>query len=173
MNSESQTDYHRENSRFGESNQAQADTAWMRSALAEAQAAEKCNEVPIGAVIVQNGRIIGQSGNATEASEDPTAHAEILAIRQAVRATKTRWLHDATLYVTLEPCAMCAGAVVLARMRRLVFGALDPKGGACMSLRNIVQDLRLNHRCQVTSGVLAEECGSILTRFFRVRRNQA
>ena len=157
---------------LSDNEQLQTDVAWMRCALAAAEAAGKRQEVPIGALVVQNGVIIGRGVNATEGSADPTAHAEILAIRQATTVARTRWLYNATLYVTLEPCAMCAGAIVLARVQRLVFGAKDPKGGACVSLRNIVQDLRLNHRCQVTSGVLAEECSRVLTHFFSALRSQ-
>ena len=147
------------------------DAYWMRQALTQAAQARSQEEVPVGALIVRDGLVIGRGGNATEQQQDPTAHAEMLAIQQAVAALKSRRLTDATLYVTLEPCAMCAGAVVLARIPRLVFGAFDPKSGACGSLRNVVQDSRLNHLCTVVGGVLAEECADLLKRFFAQLRS--
>ena len=147
----------------------------MREALADARAACQRGEVPIGAIIVADGRVLGRGGNATEALQDPTVHAEMLAIRQACDAVGSRRLLSTTLYATLEPCAMCAGAMVLARVPRLVFGATDPKAGACGSLRNIVEDPRLNHRIEVVSGVLAEEASALLSSFFadlrRARRS--
>jgi len=142
------------------------DLFWMRQALAEAEQAGVRDEVPVGALIVRDGQVIGRGANAVEQGQDPTGHAEMRAIRQAAETLGSRRLLEATLYVTLEPCAMCAGAVVLARIPRLVFGAFDPKTGACGSLRNVVQDGRLNHRCVVVSGVLAEECADLLRRFF-------
>jgi tRNA(adenine34) deaminase len=142
------------------------DLFWMRQALAEAEGAGGRGEVPVGALIVRDGQVIGRGANAVEQGQDPTGHAEMRAIRQAAETLGSRRLLEATLYVTLEPCAMCAGAVVLARIPRLVFGAFDPKTGACGSLRNVVQDGRLNHRCVVVSGVLAEECADLLRRFF-------
>jgi len=142
----------------------------MRRALSEAQAAAASGDVPVGAVIVAERRAIGAAHNQTERLGDPTAHAEILAIRQAVAATGYQRLLGAALYVTLEPCAMCAGALVLTRIQRVVFGAWDPKAGACGSLRNVVQDGRLNHQCQVVGGVLAQECGQQLRAFFAARR---
>lgn len=142
------------------------DLFWMRQALAEARQAGDRDEVPVGALIVREGQVIGRGANAIEQGQDPTGHAEMRAIRQAAGALGSRRLLDATLYVTLEPCAMCAGAVVLARIPRLVFGALDPKSGACGSLRNVVQDGRLNHRCSVLNGVLQEECADLLRQFF-------
>ena len=148
----------------------EADIAWMRRALAEAERATAQGEVPVGALLVRDDRIIGRGYNAIEQLQDPTAHAEMVAIRQGAVSTESRRLLDATLYVTLEPCAMCAGAIVLARIPRLVFGAFDPKSGACGSLRNLVDDFRLNHRCQLLGGVLEEECADLLRRFFAALR---
>jgi tRNA(adenine34) deaminase len=146
------------------------DERFLEAALSEARAAEDDGEVPIGAVVVFRGRIIGRGRNRVEATQDPTAHAEIIAIGAASQALKSWRLDDATLYVTLEPCHMCAGAAVLARLARLVYGARDPKAGACGSLAMVPQDLRLNHRVEVVSGVLAEECGTLLAQFFKKRR---
>ena len=142
------------------------DIYWMRRALTVAVAAGKREEIPVGAVVVHQGGVVGESGNATERLQDPTAHAEMQAIQEAARVLGSRRLLDTTLYVTLEPCAMCAGALVLARVPRLVFGAIDAKTGACGSLRNVVQDIRLNHRCEVLGGVLEEECADLLQDFF-------
>lgn len=142
----------------------------MQRALEMARAAKTVDEVPIGAVIVQDGRLLSEAYNLTRTIPDPTAHAESVAIRSAARKAGGWRLLDATLYVTLEPCAMCAGAIVLARVRRVVYGAPDPKAGMCGSLANIVQDPRLNHRADLTSGVLAEEAGALLREFFRARR---
>ena len=142
------------------------DADWMRLALAQAELASAGGDVPVGAVIVAGGRIIGRGYNQSERLGDPTAHAEMLAIRQATAATGYYRLPESTLFVTLEPCAMCAGAVVLARIPRLVFGARDLKTGACGSLRNLVQDDRLNHRCELVGGVLEPECAQQLKRFF-------
>ena len=128
------------------------DERWMESALREAEQAYKRKEVPIGAVIVHDGRIIGRGYNQIETLQDPTAHAEMIAITAAATALGSRRLDGCTLYVTLEPCAMCAGAIVLARIPRLVFGASDPKAGACGTLYNIVQDERLNHRVEMLGG---------------------
>lgn len=146
------------------------DERFLEAALAEARAAEDDGEVPIGAVVVFRGRIIGRGRNRVEATQDPTAHAEIIAIGAASQALKSWRLDDATLYVTLEPCHMCAGAAVQARLTRLVYGARDPKAGACGSLAMVPQDLRLNHRVEVVPGVLAEECGTLLAQFFKKRR---
>lgn len=146
------------------------DGHWMREALREAELAGHRGEVPVGAVVVGAGRVLGRAGNAIEASQDPTAHAEMLALRQAAAALGTRRLLATTLYATLEPCAMCAGAVVLARVPRLVFGAADPKSGACGSLHNVAEDPRLNHRCQVRGGVLKRECAELLKGFFTALR---
>jgi tRNA(adenine34) deaminase len=147
-----------------------ADEQWLRVALEEAEVARELGEVPVGAVIVHEGRVIASGHNLTATSNDPSAHAEMVAIRRAA-ATLGHWrLLDCTLYVTLEPCTMCAGAIVLSRIPRLVFGAWDPKAGMCGSLGNLVQDARLNHRVQLTTDVLAEECGYLLRDFFRERR---
>jgi tRNA(adenine34) deaminase len=147
---------------------------WMELALREAEQAYRRKEVPIGAVAVHNGRIIGRGYNQIESLQDPTAHAEMIAITAAATNLGSRRLEDCTLYVTLEPCTMCAGAIVLSRLARLVFGAADPKGGACGTLYNIVQDERLNHRVELTGGVLEERCAAILKDFFtKVRSNGA
>jgi len=142
------------------------DRYWMSRALARAQYAREQGEVPVGAVLVAGGDVVGSGSNAIEACQDATAHAEMRALRQAAVALGSRRLSDTTMYVTLEPCAMCAGALVLARVTRLVFGAWDPKGGACGTLRNVVEDPRLNHRCQVLGGVMEEECAVQLRAFF-------
>lgn len=142
----------------------------MEAALSEARAAAAEGEVPIGAVVVWDGRIIGRGRNRVETAQDPTAHAEIIAIGAAAQTVKTWRLDEATIYVTLEPCHMCAGAIVLARIARLVYGANDPKAGACGSLAMVPQDLRLNHRAEVLPGVSAAECGDVLEQFFQARR---
>lgn len=142
----------------------------MQAALEEARRAEADGEVPVGAVVVHEGRIIARGRNRTETLPDATAHAEILALRQAAAELGSWRLPGCSLYVTLEPCAMCAGALVLSRIDRLVYGADDPKAGMCGSLDNVVQDPRLNHRVEVERGVLAEECGELLRAFFRRRR---
>ena len=143
---------------------------WLALALEEARTAAAYGDVPVGAVIVHDGTVIGRGQNRVERWRDPTAHAEILAIREACSVAGYERLTGAALYVTLEPCAMCAGAIVLARLKNLVFGAADPKTGACGSLRNIVQDTRLNHQAQVTGGVLADACSDLLKDFFRAKR---
>jgi tRNA(adenine34) deaminase len=142
----------------------------MQRALEQARAAVVVGEVPVGAVLVQDERLIAEAHNLTRTIDDPTAHAELVSIRSAALRLATSRLLDTTLYVTLEPCAMCAGAMVLAKVRRLVFAASDPKTGMCGSLGCIVQDGRLNHRLQITSGVLAEPAGELLRAFFRARR---
>jgi len=149
------------------------DEQYMRTAIAAAEIAEENGDVPIGAVIVHENRIIAKAYNQREQLSDPTAHAEIIALTQAAAFVESWRLHGCTIYVTLEPCPMCAGALVLARMDRLVFGCTDPKSGACGSLYNIVEDERLNHRLQVTSGVLAAECSEQLQKFFRQKRTTA
>ena len=146
------------------------DERLMALALEEARACPAWGDVPIGAVVARGSQVLGRAGNQRERLGDPTAHAEILALREASRAVGSWRLDGCTLYVTLEPCAMCAGAVVLARMDRLVFGAADPKAGFAGSLGDLVRDPRLNHRAEVASGVLAEECGEVLREFFRSRR---
>lgn len=142
----------------------------MRLALEEAARAEALGEVPVGAVIVAEGRLVATGHNLTHTANDPSAHAEMVAIRRAAEATGHWRLLGCTLYVTLEPCAMCSGAIVLSRLPRLVYGAADPKAGMCGSLENLVQDARLNHRVALTAGVLAAECGDVLRAFFRARR---
>jgi len=142
----------------------------MRLALQEAEAAMLEDEVPIGAVIVQGDRVIAQAHNQREQLHDPTAHAEMIAITQAAEALRSWRLEDCTLYVTLEPCPMCAGAIVQARIPTVVYGATDPKAGAVHTLFHLLDDRRLNHRCLVVSGVLAEPCGQILSRFFQQQR---
>jgi tRNA(adenine34) deaminase len=146
------------------------DEHWMRLAIEGARAAIAHDDVPIGCLVVHDGRVVGAAGNERELRQDPTAHAEILAIRQAAEAAGTWRLDDHALYVTLEPCAMCAGAIVLARVPRVVVGAPDPKAGFAGSLWNLLQDPRLNHRVELTPGVLAHECGDLLRGFFRERR---
>jgi tRNA(adenine34) deaminase len=142
----------------------------MRLALAEARQALAQEEVPVGAVIVRQGRVVAAAGNQREQLRDPTAHAEMIAITQAAEALQSWRLVDCTLYVTLEPCPMCAGAVLQARIPRLVFGAPDPKAGAVRTLFQLLTDPRLNHTAEVVGGVLAEECGSLLSQFFQQQR---
>ncbi|HUH13583.1 MAG TPA: tRNA adenosine(34) deaminase TadA [Longimicrobiales bacterium] len=146
------------------------DVLWMARALEQARAAAVEGEVPVGAVITRGARLVAEGRNRTLAWSDPTAHAEVVALREAARRVGAARLTDCTVYVTLEPCAMCAGAMVHARMARLVFGAADPKTGMCGSLGCIVQDPRLNHRVRLTGGVLAESAGELLRSFFRSRR---
>lgn len=145
---------------------------WMQFALKEAEKAYRQNEVPVGAVIVHENRIIGRGYNQIETLGDPTAHAEMIAITAAVTTLGIKWLHDATMYVTLEPCAMCAGAAVLARLDRIVFGARDPKSGACSSLYQIPADQRLNHQAEMIAGVREEECSFLLKNFFQSLRQK-
>lgn len=146
------------------------DERWMAVALQEARTAADRGEVPVGSVIVCGGREIARTHNRTRELADPTAHAEILALRAAAAEMGDWRLTDCTLYVTLEPCAMCAGALVLARVARLVYAAADPKAGMCGSLENIVQDSRLNHQVAIESGVLGEDASRLLREFFRDRR---
>ena len=148
------------------------DLYWMGIALREAQKAADRGEVPIGAVVVGDGTVLGRGHNLREARQDPAAHAEMIAIRQAARKEKSWRLTGATLYVTLEPCIMCMGAILLARVERVVFGCLDPKGGAAGSLYNLSDDRRLNHRVAVTAGVREAECAGILSNFFTALRRQ-
>ena len=142
----------------------------MRVALHEARAAAEGGDVPVGAVVGRGEEVLGRAGNARERKQDPTAHAEILALRQTSTALGSWHLEGCTIYVTLEPCAMCSGALVLSRVDRLVFGAADPKAGFSGSLGDLVRDPRLNHEVEVVAGVLAEECGEILRGFFAERR---
>ena len=149
------------------------DERWMQLALREAERAFEEGEAPIGAVLVRDRQLIGRGYNRVEALQDPTAHAEIIAIGAGCTAIGSRRLEGCTLYVTLEPCPMCSGAIVLARISRLVFGALDPKAGACGSLMNLVQDRRLNHRVALTSGILDLQCSELLRTFFQRLRQKA
>jgi tRNA(adenine34) deaminase len=146
------------------------DERLMRLALERAEQARVDGDVPIGAVVARGEEVLGRAGNARERDRDPTAHAEILALRHAATATHSWHLEGCTLYVTLEPCAMCSGAVALSRIDRLVFGAADPKAGFAGSLGDLVRDPRLNHRAEVTGGVLEIECGELLRSFFAERR---
>ena len=144
----------------------------MNAALQEAIAGAEEDEVPVGAVIEYKGRIIGRTHNQREMLSDPTAHAEMIALTQAAAYLETWRLNGCTIYVTLEPCPMCAGALVLSRIDRLVYGPADPKAGACESLYNIVQDERLNHRIEVISGFMAEPCRQVLQEFFARKRRK-
>lgn len=142
----------------------------MEAALREARAAAKADEVPVGCVIVREGVLIGRGHNQVETLRDATAHAEILAIGAASGALESWRLSDCTLYVTLEPCSMCAGAIVLARLGRLVYGAADPKAGGCGSVLDVIHEPRLNHRVEIISGVRADDCGTLLMEFFARKR---
>lgn len=150
-----------------------ADIEFMRQALAEARESGASGEVPIGAVLVHEGRILTRAGNRTIRDCDPTAHAEIVALREAAKIIGNYRLADTTLYVTIEPCSMCAGAMIQARVPRLVYGAAEPRGGAVQSCFEVLSHPELNHRVQVTSGVLGPECSEVLQTFFAVRRQQA
>ncbi len=143
---------------------------WMEVALKEAEVAYRLKEVPIGAIVVRNGMVIGKGYNQIELLQDPTAHAEIIAITAAASYLSSRRLEECTMYVTLEPCPMCAGAIVLARISTLIFGAYDPKAGACSTLYTITNDTRLNHRVHTVGGILEEKCRSLLTGFFNQTR---
>lgn len=143
---------------------------WMEKAFKEAELSFKKKEVPVGAVVVHNGAVIGRGSNQIEMLQDPTAHAEMIAITAAAAHLGSRRLEKCTLYVTLEPCPMCAGAIVLARIPLLVFGAYDPKAGACSSLYTITSDTRLNHRVHTIGGILEAKCGGILKEFFQAQR---
>ncbi len=146
------------------------DEQFMRAALAEAKVAGQADEVPVGAVVVRNGEIIGRGLNRPVQDCDPTAHAEIVAIRAAAASEKNYRLNDTTLYVTLEPCPMCVGAMLHARIGRLVFGAYDPKAGAAGSVLDLSDDRRLNHRLEVNGGLLEDKCSELLQKFFAARR---
>ena len=147
-----------------------SDEHYMQLALAEARNALVHDDVPVGATVVRDGVVIARAHNQRELLQDPTAHAEILALTQAASAIGNWRLTACTLYVTLEPCVMCAGALVLARISRIVYGAIDPKAGACASLYSIPEDSRLNHRPDITAGVLSAECGDVLREFFQAKR---
>jgi tRNA(adenine34) deaminase len=146
---------------------------FMQEALKQAKIAADNDEVPVGAVIVHDNRIIAKAHNQVQMLKDPTAHAEMIAITQAASALSCKWLYDCTMYVTIEPCSMCAGALVLARMTRLYYGAADPKTGACGSVINITHNNQLNHRIEVSGGLLEEESGGIISRFFKQKRAES
>ena len=147
-----------------------SDELWMEEALREAQRAASAGEVPVGAIVVCEAKIIGRGGNRNITDDDPTAHAEIVALRQAAAAVGNHRLPECQLFVTIEPCAMCAGAMIHARLRRLVYGADDPKAGAVRSVLQVLNHPRLNHQMEVTPGVLAGRCGDVLQSFFAERR---
>jgi len=147
------------------------DEMCMREALKQARTAQEEDEVPVGAVITFQNKIIARAHNQVEILKDPTAHAEMIAITQASNSLSCKWLLDCTLYVTIEPCSMCAGALVLSRIKRICFGAFDPKTGACGSVLNITKHLKLNHQIEVEGGLIAQECGSLVTEFFVNKRN--
>jgi tRNA(adenine34) deaminase len=149
-----------------------ADIEFMQQALAEARESAASGEVPIGAVLVHDGKILARAGNRTIRDCDPTAHAEIVALREAARIIGNYRLADTTLYVTIEPCSMCAGAIIQARVPRLVYGAAEPRGGAVQSCFEVLSHPDLNHRVEVTSGVLASDCGEVIQSFFAARREQ-
>ena len=149
------------------------DEYFMREAVKEAQKAFSEDEVPVGAIIVFERKIIACGHNQVERLSDPTAHAEMLALTSATNFLRTKWLNGATLYVTIEPCSMCAGALVLSRIKNLYFGAHDPKTGAFGSVINIANNKKLNHKIKVTSGILKEECGGLLKEFFKEKRKKA
>jgi tRNA(adenine34) deaminase len=156
-----------------DSAQTTSDEAFMRMALAAAASAGAIGEVPVGAVIVLQGKVIATGFNRPIADHDPSAHAEMMALREASAAMENYRLPGCELYVTLEPCVMCAGAIMHARISRVIFGAPDPKTGACGSVLNLFDNERLNHHAKVTSGILAAECGQLLTNFFRERRGRS
>lgn len=144
--------------------------AFMQQALGQAKVAAEEDEVPIGAVIVHKNQVIAKAYNQVERLKDPTAHAEMIAITQASSALSCKWLYECVIYVTIEPCSMCAGAIVLARMKRVYFGAKDPKAGACGSVINIAHNDQLNHRVEVSGGIFEDECGGLMSRFFEQKR---
>ncbi|MFA6350609.1 MAG: tRNA adenosine(34) deaminase TadA [Candidatus Omnitrophota bacterium] len=148
------------------------DEMFMLEALKEAKAAQEQDEVPVGAVIVHNGKIISRGHNQVETLKDPTAHAEMIALTSAANFLGSKWLLGASIYVTIEPCSMCAGALVLSRIKSLVYGASDPKTGACGSVVNIASDKKLNHRLRVKKGVLKDDCGALLKEFFKNKRKK-
>lgn len=143
---------------------------FMQEALKQAGIASGHDEVPVGAVIVRDNQIIAKAYNQVEGLKDPTAHAEMIAITQAASALSGKWLYDCMMFVTIEPCSMCAGALVLARIKRIYYGAADPKTGACGSVVNITRNNRLNHRVEVSGGLLGEDCGHLISRFFQQKR---
>ncbi len=145
---------------------------FMREAVKQAKIAAQKDEVPVGAVIVHENRIIAKAHNQVEMLKDPTAHAEIIAITQAANALSCKWLYDCVIYVTIEPCSMCAGALVLARIKRIYYGAADPKTGACGSVVNTVQNSQLNHQIEVSSGLMEDECSGLISKFFKEKRGE-
>jgi len=147
-----------------------SDKIFMQLALKEAQKAFEEDEVPVGAVIIHKNKLIAKAHNQVERLKDPTAHAEIIAITQAASSLGAKWLNECTLYVTIEPCTMCAGALVLSRIKNVVYGAKDPKTGACGSVFNIANTKKLNHRIKVKSGILEKECSLLLKEFFKKKR---
>ena len=149
---------------------SKVDDIFMSEAIRQAKKAAEADEVPVGAVIVYDHKIIARAHNQIEMLKDPTAHAEMIAITQATNYLSSKWLQECTLYVTIEPCSMCAGALVLARMNRVCFGAEDPKTGACGSIINIANHKSLNHRLEVTGGILAAECAALVSEFFQKKR---
>lgn len=152
--------------------QSEVDHKWMRRALALAKEAATKGEVPVGAILVQNGKILSKAYNLRETLQTSLGHAELVALQRASKKIQQWRLLNTTLYVTLEPCIMCAGALVQARVQRVVYGATDPKGGGVESLYQICQDKRLNHKVEITKGILANECGQLLKTFFKNRRHQ-
>ncbi len=152
--------------------ESKIDKIYMLEALKEAEKAFSDDEVPVGAVIVHKGRIIARGHNQVERLKDPTAHAEMLALTSAANYLNAKWLNGASLYVTIEPCSMCAGAMVLSRIKNLYFGAKDPKTGACGSVVNIVNHKKLNHRIKIKRGMLGKECASLLKDFFKKKRQK-
>lgn len=155
---------------MSEQNNDKQDELWMRHALMLAYKAAQLGEVPVGAVLVKDNQLLAEGWNQPIAGHDPTAHAEIMAIRRAAQVEQNYRLPGTTLYITIEPCSMCAGAIVHARIERVVFGAVEPRAGAAGSVLNLLQNSQLNHQVEVQSGVLAEECGQVLKDFFRSRR---
>ncbi|MFC1658703.1 tRNA adenosine(34) deaminase TadA [Candidatus Omnitrophota bacterium] len=152
---------------------AKIDEIYMSEALREAQKAGLEDEVPVGCVVVHDRKIIARAHNQVERLKDPTAHAEMIAITQSANYLGSKWLNEASIYVTIEPCSMCAGALVLSRIKRLIYGADDLKAGACGSVMNISNNNRLNHRIKVKKGILGKECGSLLSDYFKKKRSRA
>lgn len=149
---------------------AKSDNFFMKEAIKEAQKAFSLDEVPVGAVIVHKNRIIAKAHNEIELLKDPTAHAEMLALTEACNFLGNKWLLDCIIYVTIEPCSMCAGALVLSRIKKIIFGASDPKAGACGSVINVINNKKLNHHIEVTKGILEKDCSRLLKEFFKKKR---
>jgi tRNA(adenine34) deaminase len=157
--------------RQSDENVEMMDEVFMREAIKQARLADEQDEVPVGAVVVYHNRVIAKAYNQVEVLKDPTAHCEMIAITQAANSLSSKWLNECTMYVTLEPCSMCAGGLVLARIGRVCFGAHDPKTGACGSVLNIAQHTKLNHQFLLRGGLMADECGALLSRFFKRKRS--